>query len=110
MEHQHEGHMTVTLSENDHGAICKCRGCNMYTLAYKTILIPFPKEKFYGFEKVLTRFRSDDFNLYHPQGMKAMIRNNVTELCIALTYLEVQELLNMYQEAKLMDEVFGVLG
>lgn len=108
MSHQHDE--TLLLSENDNGALCKCKSCNTYTLAYKTLFIPFNQKAFYAFEKVLYRFQADDYNIYHPQGFKAIIRSSQSDIAIALTYLEVQELRQLYQEAKLMDEVFGVLS
>jgi len=73
------------------------------------MMIPFSKKAFYKFEHVLKQFCADDYNMYHPHGMKALIRNNHSDLGIALTFLEVQELLSMYEEVHVMEEVFGVL-
>ncbi|MGB0522610.1 MAG: DUF6686 family protein [Flammeovirgaceae bacterium] len=110
MDHTHDDHPTLVLSENDYGTLCKCKSCKQYTLAYKTIVIPFNQKSFYAFEKVLKCFKPADFNMYHPQGMKAVIRNNHSDLSIAFTYSEVQDLLKLYREAKLMDEVFAILS
>ena len=81
----------------------------MYTIAYKTIVVPFSQKAFYNFEKVLRRLKADDYNLYHPQGMKASIRNYQSDLSISLTFDEVHDLLTMYRDVHLMEEIFGVL-
>lgn len=109
MSHSHSNHQTVLLSEHPHGAICKCNACNMYTIAYKTMVIPLSLEGFLAFEKMLGCFRSTDFNMEHPQGMKAVMRNNQSDLSIALTVEEVENLLSMYREAHLMEEIFNIL-
>lgn len=80
----------------------------MYTLVYDTSCIVFSRGEFLGFHKVLTSLEDSHFLPYHTDKDTVILKNTKSLMGINLTKQQVNELIEILDQALFMEEVFSL--
>ena len=106
----HKNDRFKTLSEHEHGYIGMCLCCQEFNFAYKNVLIGFREDEMENFFEWI---RANQFNPDHytqlQHGRSRIFTSPHSNLYLVFTDEEIEEILEMYTETKLVLEAQRVL-
>ncbi|GAB3998105.1 hypothetical protein GCM10028807_44910 [Spirosoma daeguense] len=105
MEHKHQ---LKSLSQTDNGYVGYCAGCQSYNVAFKNSLFILSEEEFTCYRQVmLDRTAMSPFFTTH--GKEWLLKTPMPNYFILFSDPEIDELIQMLNEAHLLREVEQIL-
>jgi hypothetical protein len=107
---KHDQDPLSILSESENGYIGVCSCCKEYNFVYKNVLLSFREEELIRFGDWLMAYRYQlDTYLPLPSGRTRVYRSPLSNLFLAFYESELDELQELFSQAKLVIEARGVL-
>lgn len=98
-----------TLTKSKHGYLIYCTKCKHYQLAFGTSLINMSEGEFEEFKRVaqeqFSEQRNSSMEWYKSIQLPVFAQNNI----MVLSYVELKYLIDMIQQAELLEEVDVIL-
>ncbi|MBD2752649.1 DUF6686 family protein [Spirosoma validum] len=106
MDHQHH---LKTLAQRDNGYIGYCAGCQSYNVAYKNSLFILAEAEFACYRDVMTD-RTAMRPFFTTHGKEWLLKTPMQNYFIMLSDEEIEELVQMMDEATVLMEVDQILN
>ena len=81
----------------------------MYNIIFKNVHLVFNESEYAKFRETLIYLDEYDYNKTYPSGESVLLKNTKSNIGIALTEKEVDQILHAYNEAQMFEEVFAIL-
>ena len=100
----------LSLAETENGQVTLCKGCQNYSLVFKTCLLSFNQREIVHFLEMLEGLTLNDYEYSFFGEEKVVLKNKASSVGVCFNSLEIDELRQLIKQALLIQEAYAVLN